>query len=75
MLFGALTVRTGFESSVAALIVFIVFVLVVARPAAIAVAFRRSELRRPERAFVAWLGTHGRGIDPVRVARARIRGA
>jgi NhaP-type Na+/H+ and K+/H+ antiporter len=59
VLFGALIVATRFESSIVALVVFIMVVLLVARPAAVYVAFRRSKLSRPEQLFIAWFGPKG----------------
>jgi NhaP-type Na+/H+ or K+/H+ antiporter len=59
VLFGALIVGTGFAVSAPALAAFVVLVLFVARPAAIAIAFVRSRLSRPETAFVAWFGPKG----------------
>jgi sodium/hydrogen antiporter len=58
-LFGALIVATGYDDSVPALLAFIVFALVLARPAAIGLAFARSETPLPQRAFIAWFGPKG----------------
>jgi NhaP-type Na+/H+ or K+/H+ antiporter len=57
--FGALIVATGFTGSVPALAAFIVFVIVVARPAAILTAFVGSRWPRDQRLFVAWFGPKG----------------
>ena len=57
--FGALIYATGYSGSVPALIVFIVFTLLVARPLAIGVAFLRSKLPGPQKAFIAWFGPKG----------------
>jgi sodium/hydrogen antiporter len=57
--FGGLIVATAYHASVPALIGFIAFALLVARPAAIGVAFLRSGLPRPHRAFIAWFGPKG----------------
>lgn len=57
--FGALIVTTGFDLSVWALAAFIPFVLLVARPAAIMLAFVRSGLPRPQKLFIAWFGPKG----------------
>jgi NhaP-type Na+/H+ or K+/H+ antiporter len=58
-LFGALIVVTGFEGSVWALVAFIVAALLVARPAAISIAFLGSGIPRPQRLFIAWFGPKG----------------
>ncbi len=57
--FGALIVTTGYHSNVALLIAFIAFALLVARPAAIFLAFVRVNLPQPHRAFIAWFGPKG----------------
>ncbi len=57
--FGALIVTTGFHGSVLALIVFIAFALVVARPAAILLSFLRTGISRAEQLFMAWFGPKG----------------
>lgn len=57
--FGALIVATGFDYSVPPLVLFIVFALLVARPAAVLVSFLRTKLPRPERLFIAWFGPKG----------------
>jgi NhaP-type Na+/H+ or K+/H+ antiporter len=57
--FGALIVVTGFHDSVPALAVFVVFVLLLARPAAILVSFLGTGLSRAERLFMAWFGPKG----------------
>jgi NhaP-type Na+/H+ or K+/H+ antiporter len=59
VVFGALIVQTGYESSVWALLVFIPFVLLVGRPAAVLLAFVGSQLPRPQRLFIAWFGPKG----------------
>lgn len=58
-LFGTLIVSTGFEGNVPALLAFIVFALVIARPGAIAISFARSTMSGPHRAFVGWFGPKG----------------
>ena len=58
-LFGALVVTTDDPSSPLAVVAFILALLLVARPAAIALAFARSRLRRPEKVFIAWFGPKG----------------
>lgn len=57
--FGALIVATGYEGAVVALVAFVVFTLVVARPVAILVAFLGSRWARDHKLFVAWFGPKG----------------
>ena len=57
--FGALIVSTGYEESIWALAAFIVFVLLVARPIAVLLAFLRSRIPQPQRLFIAWFGPKG----------------
>jgi NhaP-type Na+/H+ or K+/H+ antiporter len=57
--FGALIVTTGYHEPVWPLIAFIPFVLLVARPAAILLAFVRSGLPRAQTIFIAWFGPKG----------------
>jgi NhaP-type Na+/H+ or K+/H+ antiporter len=57
--FGALIVSTGYGGSIPALIAFIAFALLVARPVAIAISFLRVNLPAPHRAFIAWFGPKG----------------
>lgn len=57
--FGALIVGTGFDGNVAALVAFIAFALLVARPVAVMLSFVRTKLPRPQRLFVAWFGPKG----------------
>ena len=59
LIFGALIVSTGFDGSTLALAAFIVFALVVARPAAVFAAFVGSDLPRPQKLFIAWFGPKG----------------
>jgi len=59
VVFGALIVSTGYEGSVPALAAFVVFTLVVARPAAILLSFVRSRIPRSQRLFIAWFGPKG----------------
>jgi sodium/hydrogen antiporter len=59
VLFGALVASTGFVLGLPELVAFVVFLLLVARPASIAIAFARSRLSPPERTFVAWFGPKG----------------
>jgi NhaP-type Na+/H+ or K+/H+ antiporter len=58
-LFGALIVATGFNVSVWALVAFIPFALLVARPVAVLGALAGTRLPRPQRLFIAWFGPKG----------------
>ena len=57
--FGALIVATGYGGSVAILVVFIAFALLIARPLAVLVSFIRVKLPRPHQYFIAWFGPKG----------------
>jgi sodium/hydrogen antiporter len=57
--FGALIVATGYHDDLWRLVVFIPLALLVARPAAIMLAFVRSHLPEPQKLFVAWFGPKG----------------
>lgn len=57
--FGALIVATGFDSSVTALLAFIAYALLVARPVAVALAFIGTDIPRPHKLFIAWFGPKG----------------
>lgn len=57
--FGGLIVATGYHGSVAPLIAFILFALVLARPIAISLSFFRVGLPGPHRGFIAWFGPKG----------------
>jgi NhaP-type Na+/H+ or K+/H+ antiporter len=57
--FGALIVATGFDHSVPPLVVFVLFALIVARPAAVMLSFARTGLPRPQKLFMAWFGPKG----------------
>jgi NhaP-type Na+/H+ or K+/H+ antiporter len=59
VLFGALIVTTAFDASIPALAAFIVFMLLVARPAAVLLSFVGTRLPRPEKLFMAWFGPKG----------------
>jgi NhaP-type Na+/H+ or K+/H+ antiporter len=58
-LFGALVVATGWDGDTAALVAFIVFALLVARPVAVLVSFVGVRMARPEKLFIAWFGPKG----------------
>ncbi len=57
--FGALIVATGYEGDIWRLFVFIPFLLLIARPAAIGISFLRGRMPRPQLAFIAWFGPKG----------------
>ncbi|HEY5816494.1 MAG TPA: sodium:proton antiporter [Solirubrobacterales bacterium] len=57
--FGALIVATGFDHSVPALVAFVAFTLLIARPAAVQLSFLRTGIPRAEKAFMAWFGPKG----------------
>ncbi len=59
VLFGALIFATGWHGSSWRVAIFIAFLLLVARPAAIGVAFRKVRLGRPEKLFIGWFGPKG----------------
>jgi NhaP-type Na+/H+ or K+/H+ antiporter len=57
--FGAIIVATGYDFAIPALIAFIAWALLVARPAAVGVSLAGTDLPRPQRAFIAWFGPKG----------------
>ncbi|HEY8638991.1 MAG TPA: cation:proton antiporter [Solirubrobacterales bacterium] len=57
--FGALIVATGYHGEIWRLVLFIPFVLLVARPAAIWLSFLRERIPGPHKLFVAWFGPKG----------------
>ena len=57
--FGALIVATGFHHTVPPLVVFVFFALLLARPAAVLLAFLRTGIPRAEKLFMAWFGPKG----------------
>ena len=59
VLFGALIFATGWHGSEWRVALFIAFALLVARPAAIWIAFGRARLANPEKLFIAWFGPKG----------------
>ena len=69
-LFGALIVATGYDGSIWALLAFIPFALLVARPVAVLAALVGTKLPRPQRLFIAWFGPAG-WLDAVRVVHPR----
>jgi sodium/hydrogen antiporter len=57
--FGALIVATGYHASIWALLAFITFALLVARPVAVLAALAGTRLPRPQKLFIAWFGPKG----------------
>jgi NhaP-type Na+/H+ or K+/H+ antiporter len=57
--FGGLIVATGFHHSVPPLVVFVLFALLVARPAAVMLSFLRTGIPSSEKHFMAWFGPKG----------------
>ena len=57
--FGALIVATGYHQSIWALLAFIPFALLVARPVAVFGALAGTRMPRPHQAFIAWFGPKG----------------
>jgi NhaP-type Na+/H+ or K+/H+ antiporter len=57
--FGGLIVATGFHHSIPPLILFVVFALLVARPAAVLISFLRTGIPKSEKLFMAWFGPKG----------------
>jgi len=59
VVFGALIVATGWDGNTFALLAFIAFALLVARPAAVFVSFLGIGLPRSHKLFIAWFGPKG----------------
>jgi NhaP-type Na+/H+ or K+/H+ antiporter len=57
--FGALIVATGFDHSIPPLVVFVIFALLIARPAAVLLSFLKTGIARPQKLFMAWFGPKG----------------
>lgn len=57
--FGAIIVATPFDGAIIALVAFIIFALLVARPAAVMGALAGTGLPRPHKLFIAWFGPKG----------------
>ena len=57
--FGALIVATGFDGKVLALVAFIGFALLIARPVAVQLSLAGTKMPRPHKAFIAWFGPKG----------------
>ncbi len=57
--FGAVIVATSFVGSIPALIAFIAFALLVARPAAVVASFAGLGIPGPQQSFIAWFGPKG----------------
>jgi sodium/hydrogen antiporter len=58
-LFGALIVATGYDGSPWALLAFIPFALLLARPVAVLAALLGTRIPRPHKLFIAWFGPKG----------------
>jgi len=58
-LFGALIVATGWSGSTGRLVLFVAFALLVARPAAVMLAFLPIREPLPDKLFMAWFGPKG----------------
>ena len=72
--FGALIVATGFDGAVLALLAFIVFALLVARPVAVEARARRDEHPAAAQGVHRLVRPQGGGVDAVRAARPRLGG-
>ena len=57
--FGALIVATGYDGDLWRLVLFVLVAMLVARPAAILLAFVNSRLENPQKLFIAWFGPKG----------------
>jgi NhaP-type Na+/H+ or K+/H+ antiporter len=57
--FGGLIVATGFHHSIPPLILFVLFALIVARPAAVLISLLGTGIPSPEKRFMAWFGPKG----------------
>jgi sodium/hydrogen antiporter len=57
--FGALIVATGYDGSIPAEVVFVLFALLFARPVAVLLSFVRTGLPRDQQLFIAWFGPKG----------------
>jgi NhaP-type Na+/H+ or K+/H+ antiporter len=57
--FGALVVATGYDSSIPALIAFVILALLVARPIALWISLAGTDFKPSERGFMAWFGPKG----------------
>jgi NhaP-type Na+/H+ or K+/H+ antiporter len=57
--FGGLIYSTGFHHSVPPLILFVAFVLFLARPVAVMLSFLRTGIPQSEKLFMAWFGPKG----------------
>jgi NhaP-type Na+/H+ or K+/H+ antiporter len=58
-LFGALIVSTGWHHNLPALIAFVAFALLLARPVAVMASLAGTRLPNPIKAFIAWFGPKG----------------
>ena len=72
--FGALIVSTGLSAGIGLLLIFIVFALFFARPAAVALSFLRVKLPSSAPRLHRVVRPKGRGIDAVRALRPELGG-
>lgn len=59
VIFGALVVTTGWDGSVARLVLFVAFALLIARPTAVLLSFTGVQEPRSNKLFIAWFGPKG----------------
>jgi sodium/hydrogen antiporter len=57
--FGAIIVATGYSGPIWALVLFIPFALLVARPVAVMLSLAGTRLPRPQKSFISWFGPKG----------------
>jgi NhaP-type Na+/H+ or K+/H+ antiporter len=57
--FGAIIVATGYDGPFWALVLFIPFALLIARPVAVMLSLAGTRLPRPQKSFIAWFGPKG----------------
>jgi NhaP-type Na+/H+ or K+/H+ antiporter len=57
--FGALIVATGYDGPIPALLIFIPFALLIARPVAVELALAGTAMPRSHKSFIAWFGPKG----------------
>jgi NhaP-type Na+/H+ or K+/H+ antiporter len=57
--FGAIIVATGYDGPIWALVLFIPFALLIARPVAVMLSLAGTRLPRPQKSFIAWFGPKG----------------
>ncbi|MGA8745074.1 MAG: sodium:proton antiporter [Solirubrobacterales bacterium] len=57
--FGGLIVATGFDHNIPPLVIFVLFALIIARPAAVLLSLIRTKLPLNQQLFMAWFGPKG----------------